>query len=77
MRKNFWTAVDLPEVRPFQYQRGIAMGDEISMLVYQVSVARSAEMNLSNHFPEKREIGFGRNHADDTLRSGPKVESPA
>ena len=42
------------------------------MLVYQVSVARSREMDLSNHFPEKREIGFGRNHADDSLRVAPK-----
>ena len=42
------------------------------MLVHQVSVPRGREMDLSNHFPEKREIGFGRNPADDTLRGAPK-----
>src|SRR5437870_6385931 len=42
------------------------------MLVYQVRVARSAEMNLSNHFPQKRQIGFGRYHAYDTLSRTPK-----
>ena len=48
------------------------MGDEISMPVYQVSIPRSREMDLANHFPKKRKISFGRNHADDSLRVAPK-----
>src|SRR5882724_6406877 len=42
------------------------------MRVYYVRVACSAEMNLSNHFPEKRQVGFGRYHAHDTLSRAPK-----
>src|SRR5438309_7450549 len=42
------------------------------MLVYQVGVARRAELNLSNRFPEKREISFGRNHAGNTLSGAPQ-----
>src|SRR4249920_2662853 len=29
-------------------------------------------MNLSNYFPEKRQVGFGRHHAHDTLSCAPE-----
>ncbi len=48
------------------------MGDQISLPVYQIGVAGSAEANFSNRLPEKPEIGFGRNHADDALSGAPK-----
>src|SRR2546422_10395 len=48
------------------------MRDQISILIYQVGVAGSAEMHFPDLVPQKGQIGFGQYHADDTLSGTPK-----